>query len=286
MNHKKLLVVLTLALTSGGLASYLSLGYLSRPAAAAPASNPATGIVVAARALSPGTTIQTADVRLVPWSTQAPPAGLSTRVEDVVGRVVSVSLGVNEPIASNALAAEGSGSGLPGLIPAGKRAISVSVDEVVGVNGFVGPGARVDVIATLEAAAGSGDAVSRLVLQDVEVLASGHQLQADPNGAPQQAPVVTFLVTPEQAEQLVLATHKGRIQLALRSRADRGEVATAGVRTSALTGAAPPAPHPTAPSVRPERASTRPLATPARHTPTEERVVEVFNGKERTVVKY
>jgi pilus assembly protein CpaB len=280
MNRRKLLVVLLLALTSGGLASYLSLGYLSQTATAAPAPTTSSGIIVAARPLAPGTMIQAADVQQIQWAADTPPAGMFTRAEEVVGRVVTVAFGPNEPILASLLAEEGSGSGLPGLIPAGQRAISVSVDDVVGVNGFMGPGARVDVVATLEAAGGAGEMVARVVLQDVEVLASGHQLQPDPNGAPQQASVATLLVTPSQAEALVLATHKGRIQLVLRGSTDRDTVATRGVRASAMMGAEAPSAKATAPTVR----AARPAAPAKPRTPRI--MIVAADGSGRSIVKY
>jgi pilus assembly protein CpaB len=279
MNRRKLMIVLVLALSSGGIASYLSLGGLTHTAVAAPAPAVTTGIVVAARALAPGTLIQATDLQSIPWASDTPPAGVFTRAEEVVGRVVTVALAANEPILASLLAQAGSGSGLPGLIPAGMRAISVSVDEVVGVNGFVGPGARVDVIATMDLS-GGGEAVSRVVLQDVEVIASGHQLQADPSGTPQQATVATLLVSPQEAEELVLATHKGRVQLVLRGGTDRAAVSTPGVRTSAMMGTGPSSGNvaaPVAPSARAE--------APARPR-TPKILIVATDGSGKTVVRY
>lgn len=277
MNPRKLLLVLLLALTSGGLASYLSLGRMAGTASAAPAPAPSAVLLVAARPLAPGTRVQAADLKRIPWAADVPPSGVFTREEEVVGRVLKVALAADEPVLPSLLAEEGSESGLPGLIPDGMRAISVSVDEVVGVNGFVGPGARVDVIATMDVAVGSGgEAVSRVVLQDVEVLASGHQLQADPNGTPQQAAVATLLVSPAEAEELVLATHRGRVQLVLRGSRDRAEVSTPGVRTSAMMGAAKPA----APAVR-----RAPREAPAEPRTPRIKIVAT-DGSGRTLVKY
>lgn len=278
MNSKRLFLVLLMALTSGGLASYLSMARMARPAEAAPAPAPSMAVMVTARPLVPGTMIQATDLKQVPWPGDTPPSGLFTREEEVVGRVLTVALQPDEPILASLLAEEGSASGLPGLIPDGMRAISVSVDEVVGVNGFVGPGARVDVIATMEVDVGTGsEAISRVVLQDVEVLASGHQLQADPNGTPQQANVATLLVSPGDAEELVLATHRGRVQLVLRGNRDRTEVATPGVRTSAMMGTAK-AP---APAVRPAR--HEPVREPRRNPRI--RIVAT-DGSGRTLAKY
>jgi pilus assembly protein CpaB len=224
--------------------------------------------------------IQPGDLQRIAWATDTPPSGVFDRPEEVVGRVLMVALGPNEPILASLLAEQGSGSGLPGLIPAGMRAISVSVDEVVGVNGFIGPGARVDVIATMEVGGAGGEAISRVVLQDVEVIASGHQLQADPAGAPQQAAVATLLVSPTEAEELVLATHKGRVQLVLRGSTDRVEVSTPGVKTSAIMGAAPPSASAAAPTLRAPRANV-----PVRPRTPKIRIVAA-DGSGKTVVRY
>lgn len=280
MNRRKLIIVLLLALLSGTVASYLSLSSLSQTATEAPAPAASLSIVVAARALTPGAKIQAADVQQIPWAAETPPTGTFTRVEDVVGRVVTIALSANEPILASLLARAGSEGGLQGLIPAGKRAISVPVDEVVGVNGFMGPGARVDVIATLEVAGGTGDAVSRAVLQDVEVIASGHELQAEPDGAPKPATVATLLVTPEQAEALVLATHKGRIQLVLRGSTDHAAVATPGVRTSALTHGGSEATRSAAPPPSSRRTAVR--AEPRRP----KIVIVAADGSGKSVVRY
>jgi pilus assembly protein CpaB len=280
MNRRKLVTVLLLALTSGGLASYLSLGSIARSATAAPVPIAPSGVIVAARTLPPGTMIQAGDLRRIPWAADTPPVGVFASTEEVVGRVLVVGLGAEEPVLASLLAPTGSGSGLPGLIPAGMRAISVSVDEVVGVNGFVGPGARVDVIATMDVTGGNGEAVSRVVLQDVEVAASGHQLQADPNGAPQQATVATLLVSPAEAEELVLATHRGRVQLVLRGSTDREAISTPGIKSSAMMGAAPPAANSTAPTVRAPRAEA-----PARSR-TPKILIVAADGSGKTVVRY
>lgn len=281
MNRRKLMTVLLLALTSGGLASYLSLGKLAQTATATPAPVASAGVMVAVRPLAPGTMIQAADLRRIPWAGEIPPPGLFARPEDVVGRVLLVPLAADEPVLASLLAAEGSGSGLPGLIPAGMRAISLSVDEVVGVNGFIGPRSRVDVVATMDLSGGNGEAISRVVLQDVEVLAAGHQLQADPNGTPQQAAVATLLVTPQEAEELVLATHKGRVQLVLRGSTDREAVPTPGVKTSVMMGAAErPRANATAPAGRSSRTTT-----PARPRSPRIRIVAA-DGSGQTLVRY
>ncbi len=139
----------------------------------------------------------------------------------------------NEPILDAKLADAAEGGGLPPLIPPGMRALSVRVDEVVGVAGFVTPQTRVDVILTITPS-GSSDARSKVILQNIRALAAGQEIRRDEDGKPMTVTVVTVLVTPEQAEKLVLASTQGRIQMALRNMLDLDEVDTPGERVSGL----------------------------------------------------
>ena len=148
-----------------------------------------------------------------------------------------------EPIIESRLAAVGAGGGLAATIPSGMRACAVRVNEVVGVAGFVVPGMRVDVIISgteLGAAASQGPKVKTL-LQNIQVLSAGTNIQKDNEGKPVQVPVVNLLVTPEQAEVLSLASNETRIQLVLRNPLDNETAKTPGVVMSSLfSGAAPP----------------------------------------------
>jgi Flp pilus assembly protein CpaB len=108
------------------------------------------------------------------------------------------------------------------------------VDEVIGVAGFVGPGTRVDVVVTLSGRAGGGESVTQVLLQNVPTLAAGALTQPDAQGKPQRVTVITLLVTPEQAEVLILAANEGRIQLALRNTLDLELLAPRGVRGASL----------------------------------------------------
>jgi pilus assembly protein CpaB len=165
------------------------------------------------------------------------------------------------------------GGGLSILIPEGKRAMAVRVDDVVGVAGFVVPGTRVDVVVTLdESGGGSGDQpVTQLVLQNIEVMASGQSIQRDARGEPQTTTVVTLLVDPEQGEMLGLSATNGRIQLALRNALDPDTVPTMGARIANLLRRPPPAP------VRSSGpAAPRPAAAPTRVQ------VEVYRGPVRS----
>ena len=141
-----------------------------------------------------------------------------------------------EPILETRLAAKGAGGGLAATIPPGMRAVSIRVNDVGGVSGFVRPGARVDV---LIAGHPPGDAsglgtVTKTLLQNMEVLSAGQDMQKDAEGKPVSVPVVNLLVTPEQAETLSLASNEMHIQLVLRNPLDTQTVTTPGTAVSNL----------------------------------------------------
>jgi pilus assembly protein CpaB len=275
---KRLWMVVGMALASGGGAAYLAAGYLQpAPASAARAEPPGNRVAVAARDLPAGAVVGAADVRLVAWPEDALPAGYARTAAEVVGRGLVTPLRANEPVMEGKLAPRDGGGGLPILIPEGMRAVSVRVDEVIGVAGFVTPGTRVDVLATLPAA-GERTAGTRLVLQNVQVLAAGQSIARETDGKPQTAAVITLLVLPEQAEIVTLASAEGRIQLALRNTLDGAQVSTGGARTNVLLGADG------APKKEEARPRTRPATAlpPARTGPS----VEIFRGSDRSVTTF
>lgn len=277
--RKKSWPALVLALSTGTLAAYLSVGYLDGAAAPPPAAEKPHGprVAVAARDLPVGAVLGPSDVRLVDWPADALPAEYADSPEGLVGRGVVMPLRANEPLLPGKLAGRGAGGGLPVVIPEGMRAMSVRVDDVIGVAGFVVPGTRVDVLVTLSPRGGRGEATSVVALQNVQVVAAGQSMQQDSAGKPQTTAVITLLVTPRQAEALTLASSEGRIQLALRNTLDSGSVRTEGTRVSAMVGAAeaPAAARPSAP--RPRRSA------PARE---EGPRIEVFRGSTRTVTTF
>ena len=243
-------MALVLALVSGGAAGYLALGYMNKPLSPRSASASATTqIVVAARDLALGTVLAPGDVKTIAWPSVTVPPGSAGSKEQVVGRGLITPVSANEPLMTAKLADKEAGGGLPIVIPEGMRAVSVKVDEVIGVAGFVLPGTRVDVLVTLSDNSEREDAATRVILQNVRTLASGQTIQKNANGEPQTATVITLLVTPEEAEKLTLAATEGAIQLALRNTLDMAEVETDGIQTTTLvrTEAAPqPAARPTA----------------------------------------
>ena len=220
-----------------------------------------TEIVVAALPVSVGAKLTEADLRLAPWPRAVPIQGSFTRISDVVGRGVVVPMIPNEPVLDTKLAAEGSGAGLMSTIPDGMRAVSVKVNDVIGVAGFVVPGSRVDVILSGSPDKSNDANMSKVFLENIQVLAAGQNVATDDNGKPLNVQVVTLLVTPEESQKLALASVDGKIQLALRNPLDLDRENPAAVRRENLFGAssAPPAPPPAArPVARVTRAAPRP----------------------------
>jgi len=193
-------------------------------------------MVVAARPLPVGMTVKADDVKVVKVAKNAFPKGAYSKPEDVLDRPVVSNILHDEPILEGRLAQRGSGFGLSPIIPVGMRAVTLRVNDVVGVAGFVVPGMRVDVLITGQPP-GSAARVTRTVLQNILVLSAGATMQTDPSGKPVNAPNVTLLVTPPQAEMLTLAGNEGRIQLVLRNAGDQGVESTAGLTTTSLYGA-------------------------------------------------
>jgi pilus assembly protein CpaB len=198
-------------------------------------------IVVASRPLQVGTRVTSDNLTLIPWPSGEPMAGMFTRIEDCANRAVITPVAENEPILESKLAATQSGAGLSATIPEGMRGLSVAVNEVVGVAGFVIPGTMVDVLVT--GGTGGGQNITRTILENVRVLAAGQKIEQDREGKPQTVPVVTLLVTPEDAARLTMASTEGKIQLALRNTIDTKITSPAAVMQGTLfAGAAAPAP--------------------------------------------
>jgi pilus assembly protein CpaB len=194
-------------------------------------------VVVAQHPLKLGTRITKDHVKVVQWPANAQVAGTFERVEDVVDRGVIAGLDENEPLTSTKLAALEAGAGLPPSIPPGMRAISVKVNEVVGVAGFVVPGTRVDVMVTLSQGR-DNDSLTRIVVSNVTVLTAGTRYDQEKakEGNAIPSTVVTLLVTPEDGERIALAASEGQIMLSLRNPLDTSPTTTNGVRTAGLFG--------------------------------------------------
>jgi pilus assembly protein CpaB len=201
---------------------------LNRPQTtkAAPAM---TRVVLAARDLELGAVLREDDLKLAEWP-GAVPAGATTRIQDLVGRGVTTVIYAKEPVIGSRLAPKGAGGGLAAMIPPGMRAVAVRVNEVVGVAGFVVAGMRVDVLISGNSPGGNSNlgTLTKTLLQNIEVLSAGQDFKKDAEGKPIMVQVVNLLVTPEQAEQLSLASNQTIIQLVLRNPLDRQMAKTSG----------------------------------------------------------
>jgi pilus assembly protein CpaB len=240
-------------------------------------SIPTKPVVVAASDLGVGAEIGQDDVRVVEWPANALPAGAIGEPSEVIGRGLVMPMIQNEPFLPMKLASKEAGSGLPPAIPAGLRAVSVKVNEVIGVAGYVLPGTRVDVVATVSPTQQPTDTTSKVILTNVQVLAAGTKLERDAEkGKPMAVSVVTLLVDPEQSEKLTLASTEGKIQLALRNPLDAAAPSTKGVRPAALLGAPATTPKPVA-----RVAATNKPQTQAKPAAAEYPTVEIIRGDKR-----
>lgn len=230
---KKSVIVLALALIFGAITA-IAVNRILKQQKESSDLGELANIVVAVSPISVGQKITADQVRLEKWPKRILPEGAVGDIAEVVDRVALAEVAIGEPILKSRLAPEGSAAGLAAVIPPGMRAMTVKVDEVIGVAGFVAPGTYVDVVAT--ATPSLGESTSRIILQNVKVLASGKQIENGRDGGPVEVKTVTLQVTPEQAEALALASTAGRLQLVMRSSVDQNEVPTDGVDTAELFG--------------------------------------------------
>ena len=275
-------VVLTIAVTMAGLASFgIYRVVSSRPLAAKVAT---VDTVVAAQPLKLGDRLTKDHVRIVEWPASAPVAGAFKTVDEVLNRGVLMTVNENEPLTSSKLAPIEAGAGLPPSIPDGMRAVSVRVNEVIGVAGFTVPGTRVDVMVTLSNRQNI-ETMTRVVASNVQVLTAGTRYDQEKakDGEPIPTSVVTLLLTPEDAERIALAASEGNIMLSLRNPLDTAATQTKGARLAGLMGQQPaPAPAPAAPPAvarRPRPQPAAPVAVAAPPLPKAPTVEAIRGGK-------
>jgi len=243
MNRNRLVIGFAFALVLAFAASAF-VYHAFRQASAAPAAIAIQHVVVAAGPFPLGTLLDASKLKTISWSSGEPMAGMFAKIEDCANRALITSVVENEPILEAKLAPRESGAGLPATIPAGMRALSVAVNDVIGVAGFVMPGTTVDVLVTgavQGTTQGTPTTVTRTILENVRVLAAGQKIEQNRDGKPETVPVVTLLVAPEDAGKLAMASTQGKIQLALRNTVDIKATNPAPVLESTLfaSGAAP-----------------------------------------------
>jgi pilus assembly protein CpaB len=276
MARMRVFVVLLLAITVGSALAFGTYNYMQKaPVQVAGAQLPTKPVVVAAAELKIGDELKKEDLKVLQWPAASAPDGSFGNPDELVGRGVIVPVVQNELILPMKLASKEAGSGLPPAIPPGLRAMSVRVNEVIGVAGYVLPGNRVDVIATVSPSEKQADTTSKVILTNVQVLTAGTKIEQDSeSNKPMAVSVVTLLVNPDEAERLTLASGAGKIQLALRNPLDTQAPPTRGIRAMALIGSAPP--------VRTVRRSAQaPQAAPVVAPVVEPMTVEMIRGDKR-----
>ena len=276
--QNRLKIALVIAVFFGLIAAYGIYNFLSdrqKESQSLRAAN--QDIVVAAQDIPPGTTIndeviKKGMIKTTPWPKSSVPAGAFSSPQQIVGKVNRVKILANEPILESRLAGEG--AGLTVRLEAGKRALAVRVDEIIGVSGFIVPDDRVDIILTTTPVGGNQESkISKIVLQNKRVL-SVAQSTEQKDGKPQLARSITLELTPEESEKLTLASSEGQIAMALRGLGDDTETKTLGSNKRDLLALA--------------AATTRKPtgAAPVTQPPPDKYKVEVIHGSNRNVVEF
>jgi pilus assembly protein CpaB len=277
MNRNRLLMIAALALALG---TVVSLSVYKNLQGRGPSTVEAgADVIVAADDIQVGARVEDHDVRIAKFPASGLPGGAYSKKSQVMGRGVIIPISKGEFILPSKLAPENAGSGLPSLIPPGMRAVSVRVNEVVSVAGFVAPGTRVDVLLT-GTPNGSSESQTTTVLQNVAVIASGHTLERNAAGEAQSTPVITLLVSPDDAERLTLASDQGHIQLSLRNPLDTRQDEVAAANAKGLYKGGTPAAPPRAPvhPVRQQKKTQQPPPSPSVLS------IEIYKGDKKTTV--
>ncbi|HEX5873127.1 MAG TPA: Flp pilus assembly protein CpaB [Pyrinomonadaceae bacterium] len=299
MRNKRFFIVLVGALIFGVLAAVSVSKYLSSAQAY---QNNLNKIAVAKVAIPLGSKIIPEQIMVVQFPKDSTPDGAFDSPEKLAGRVAVVNIAAREPITEARLAPEGTSAGLAAVIPEGYRAMTVKVDDAAGISGFIMPGTLVDVVVTIDPREGSGmqDPISKIVLQNIKVLANGQNIDKPENEREANTvKAVTLQVLPEQAEKLALASSEGKLQLVMRNQIDQGDEQTKGVNKRNLLGGDTANPVPEPGSLKSEQPKTdarpvrksAPAPKPAAVTapapqPTPRTQVEMIEGAKKRSVEF
>src|SRR5215217_6559306 len=301
MRNKRLIIALLAAITFGLIAAVSVKQYLL----SAQAFNRTNDVVVAKVDIPVGSRIIPEQLAVAQFPADVTPVGAIAKIdENLIGRVVITAISPKDPVTEVKLAPVGSLGGLSSVIPEGFRAMTVKVDDVVGVSGFIMPGTLVDVVVVIQPPKGTAneEMISKIVLQNIKVLASGQNIDKPKNDREVERAIkaVTLQVTPEQAEKLALASSEGKLQLVMRNSVDQADEQTSGAnKRSLLNGERATivpeagignntAPKTAPSSVRraaPRRVSTEtaPAAKPTQPPPAPRPTVEVIKGGKKEI---
>jgi pilus assembly protein CpaB len=260
--RKRLLLILAIAAAIGFVTSYLVYQVVARVQAGPPSQGTET-VVVAAASMSLGETITRQHVRTVSWPKASVPASALRSLDDAEGRVVRSSIVAGEPLIEGKLAPRLSGKGglMAILVPEGQRAVTLKVDDAIRETGFILPNSYIDVLVSMQQPGANQDRIAKVILQDVQVLASGQTTELRDN-KPVTMTTLTLALTPDQTERLTLAQTEGRLFFVTRNLNDKEVVRTRGVtKRSLLSDAAPAPPAPE------RRAAAAPAPRPVASSP-------------------
>jgi pilus assembly protein CpaB len=297
MRNKRFFIVLVGALIFGVLAAVSVSKYLSSAQAYSKNLNK---VAVAKVAIPIGSKIIPEQIMVVQFPKESTPDGAFDSAEKLAGRVAVVNIAAREPITETRLAAEGTAAGLSAIIPEGYRAMTVKVDDAAGISGFIQPGTLVDVVVTIDPEGMSRqDPISKIVLQNIKVLASGQNIdKPEDEREAKSVKAVTLQVTPEQAEKLALASSEGKLQLVMRSQIDQGDEKTPGVNKRNLLSGDTAMPVPDPGSLKSEQSKTEakparrrapvsnPTVTAPAPQPTPRTQVEMIEGAKKRNVEF
>ena len=262
--HRRLALVLIVASVVGLLASTLVYRVLKQATAAGQQQQETELVVVAAVNMNMAETITPQHVKQVAWPSKSVPTGAVRTLADAEGRVVRGAILAGEPLLEGKLAPQLAGKGglMPMLVPEGQRGVTIKVDDAIKESGFVLPNSRVDVLVSMSKEKNSLDRISKVIIQDVTVLAAGQTVELRDN-KPVTITTVTLALQPAQVERLALAQAEGKLMLAMRNLRDNQIVQTKGVTAASLLSDAAPsaAPAPVSKSAAPIRVSA-PLPPP------------------------
>jgi pilus assembly protein CpaB len=309
MRNKRLIIALLAAVTFGLIAALSVKQYLL----SAQAFSHTNDVVVAKVDIPMGTRIIPEQLVVAQFPTNVTPQGAIGRIDaNLIGRVTTVAIAQRDPVTEVKLAPIGTAGGLQAVIPEGYRAMTVKVDDVVGISGFIMPGALVDIVVVIAPPKNDGgnEKISKIVLQNIKVLANGQNIDRPKNDREvERVKAVTLQVTPEQAEKLALASSEGKLQLVMRNAVDQADEQTPGANKQRLLSGerATIAPEPgmgaeakTAPSsvrrTAPANPRPRPIpradlnpSTAARvnpPAPAARQSIDVFEGAKKRTVEF
>ncbi|HKY41713.1 MAG TPA: Flp pilus assembly protein CpaB [Pyrinomonadaceae bacterium] len=234
MRNKRLIIAVLAAVAFGLIAAVSVSRYLAN---AQEYTRNLSNVVVARTDIEIGSRIIPEQLTVVQFPRSVAPEGTYAKIDDrLVGRIAVTKISAREPITEGRLAPEGSAAGLSAIIPEGYRAMNVRVDDVVGISGFIMPGTLVDIVVVIDPPQNQNrERISKIVLQNIKVLANGANLDRPKNEKEaERVRTVTLQVTPEQAEKLALASSEGRLQLVMRNSIDQGDEVTTGASKADL----------------------------------------------------